>query len=244
MTGGQGAVGVIQRVFGAAFAVSLAFAGAAWAQDENGALRVAVFGDSQAQGIAAGLQRVLLNDPHFRILNRTHPGASLTHSQKEWLEPVERFVAKDTADVAIVMFGANDRLDMRDDKLGYLHFRTDAWREAYAAKADEILEALKGAHLKIVWCGNPIARSQTYSADMSYINDIYDEEVTKFGGTFFPLWSVIADDSGQFTAYGKDRNGVNQRLRGDDGIHFTSAGYEVIAEKLVAALPQTQAQAQ
>ncbi len=49
---------------------------------------------------------------------------------------------------------------------------------------------------------------------------------------------------GQFTAYGKDRNGVNQRLRGDDGIHFTAAGYELIAEKLVAILPQMQAKAQ
>jgi len=119
-----------------------------------------------------------------------------------------------------------------------------AWRDAYAAKADQVLTLLKDANLKIIWCGNPIARSPTYSADMSYINDIYEQEVAKFGGTFFPLWSVIVDNNGQFAAYGKDRNGTTERLRGDDGIHFTAAGYEVIAEKLIAILPQMQAKAQ
>jgi hypothetical protein len=207
-------------------------------------LQVAVFGDSQAQGIAAGLQRVLLGDTRFHIINRTHAGASLTHAQSEWFGPVEHFVGHEKADVAIVMFGANDRLDMHDPKLGYLHFRSDAWHDAYAAKVDQILTALAGAHLKIIWCGNPIARSPTYSSDMSYINGIFEQEVAKYGGTFFPLWSIIVDDKGAFAAYGKDRNGVTERLRGDDGIHFTSAGYEVIADKLISLLPQTQATAQ
>ncbi len=208
------------------------------------ALQVAVFGDSQAQGIAGGLQRVLLGDPRFRILNRTHPGASLIHAESEWLGPVDHFIAAhDKADVAVVMFGANDRLDMRDPKLGYLHFESDEWRDAYAAKVDRILTALTGAHLKIIWCGNPIAKSATYSSDMSYINGIFEEEVPKYGGTFFPLWSVIADDKGEFAAYGKDRNGTTERLRGDDGIHFTAAGYEVIADKLIPLLPQLQATA-
>ena len=207
------------------------------------ALRIAVFGDSQAQGIAGGLQRVLIDDPHYRVLNRTHPGASLTHAKSEWYGPIQNFVAHDKADIAIVMFGANDRLDMHDSDGTYLHFRTDAWHDAYAAKADEILTALRGAGLKIIWCGNPVARSATYSADMSYINQIYDDQVRQFGGVFFPLWTVIAGDSGQFAAYGKDRNGVTQRLRGDDGIHFTAAGYEVIAEKLINLLPSIQANA-
>ena len=42
--------------------------------------------------------------------------------------------------------------------------------------------------------------------------------------------------TGNYTAYGKDRVGVTQRLRGVDGIHFTAAGYELIAEKIVGQL--------
>jgi len=216
-------------------------AGSALAEDDPTVRRVVVFGDSQAQGVAGGLQRVLLGDPRYKVVNRTHPGAALVHAETEWLGPVLTFVAKEKAEIAVVMFGANDRLDMRDDKSAYLHFRSDIWRETYAQRIDRILEALKGAGIKIVWCGNPIARSATYSADMSYINDIYAEEVAKFGGQFLPLWTVIADDHGQFTAYGPDRSGVTGRLRNDDGIHFTAAGYELIAERVISVLPSLQA---
>ena len=194
---------------------------------------IAVFGDSQAQGLAGGLQRVLIEDPRYRVLNRTHPGAALVHGGSEWLAPVERFASREKADIAVVMFGANDRLDMRDERGAYLHFRTDAWREAYAARADKILTLLANAGLRVIWCGNPIARSPTYSADMSYINDIYAATTVRFGAQFVPLWTVIADGQGGYVAYGKDRIGTTQRLRADDGIHFTAAGYELIAEKIV-----------
>ena len=89
---------------------------------------------------------------------------------------MQRFVAREKADIAVVMFGANDRLDLRDDRGAYLRFHTDAWRDAYAARIGKILSALTDAGLKVIWCGNPIARSPTYSADMGYINTIYEEE--------------------------------------------------------------------
>jgi len=222
--------------------IAVCAAGRAWADDDVSLQTIVVFGDSQAQGIAGGLQRVLLDDPRYKVLNRTHPGAALVHSDTEWLAPVMNFVAKDKmAQIAIVMFGANDRLDMRDENGSYLHFRTDAWRDTYAKRADKILTALTGAGLKLIWCGNPIARSPVYSDDMKYINDIYAEEVAKFGGEFLPLWDVIVNDQGQYTAYGPDRNGVTGRMRNDDGIHFTAAGYELIAEKIISALPSLQA---
>jgi hypothetical protein len=197
---------------------------------------IAVFGDSQGQGIAGGLQRVLIEDPRFRILNRTHPGAALVHGESEWLAPVRQFAARERADIAVVMFGANDRLDMRDDGV-YLHFRSAEWRHVYAQRVDEILETLRGAGLRVLWCGNPIARSGTYSADMEYLNQIYAEETMRYGGQFLPLWTAVADDQGRYMAYGKDRDGVTQRLRNDDGIHFTAAGYALIADKILAGLP-------
>jgi len=201
---------------------------------------IVVFGDSQAQGLSIGLQRVLVEDPRYRILNRTHPGAALVHGENEWLVPVERFAGHEKAEIAVVMFGANDRLDLRENG-AYLRFRSDDWREAYAGRVDRILTALGQAGLRIFWCGNPVARSATYSADMSYINDIYAAETARFGAQFLPLWDVIADDQGRYIAYGKDRDGVTQRMRTDDGIHFTAAGYELIAEKIVGLLSASAA---
>lgn len=228
----------------AALLVFVCLVTAARAADDDASLsRVVVFGDSQAQGIAGGLERVLIDDPRYKVINRTHPGAALVHSSSEWLTPIQSFVDKDKdkAAIAVVMFGANDRLDMRDDDGKYVHFRTDEWRDEYAKRVDRILTALTGGGLKIIWCGNPIARSPQYSADMSYINEIMAGEVAHFGGSFLPLWTVVSDKQGQFIAYGPDRSGVTERLRNDDGIHFTAAGYELIAERVISVLPSLQA---
>ncbi len=228
----------------AALVLLLGFASIAAVADEPASrATIVVFGDSQAQGLAGGLQRVLVEDPRYRVLNRTHPGAALVHGENEWLAPIERFTSREKADIAVVMFGANDRLDTRGERGASLHFRTDEWREAYAARTDKILTLLGTAGLRVIWCGNPIARSPTYSADMSYINDIYAEETMRFGAQFVPLWTAIADDEGRYAAYGKDRAGTTQRLRGDDGIHLTAAGYELIAEKLVGLFSAAAANA-
>jgi hypothetical protein len=204
---------------------------------------IVVFGDSQAQGLAVGLQRVLVEDPRYRVLNRTHPGAALVHGEGEWLVPIARVTSREKADIAVVMLGANDRLDLRDERGATLHFRTDEWREVYAARTDKILTLLANAGLRVIWCGNPIARSETYSADMGYINEIYAAATARFGVQFVPLWTAVADEQGRYAAYGKDRTGKTQRLRGDDGIHFTAAGYELIAEKIVGLFSATAANA-
>ena len=185
----------------------------------------------------------MIEDQRYRVLNRTHPGAALVHGGSEWLAPAEHFASHEKADIAVVMFGANDRLDMRDEHGAYLHFRADDWREEYATRADKILSLLATAGVRVIWCGNPIARSATYSADMSYINDIYAAETARFGAQFVPLWTIMADGQGGYAAYGKDRDGTTQRLRADDGIHFTAAGYELIADKIVSLLSAAAANA-
>ena len=210
-------------------------ASGARAEDKRAPTTIVVFGDSQAQGLAVGLQRYLIGRPGYKILNRTHPGAAVVHGQPEWLNPIREFLAREKADVAIVMLGANDRLDMQvGEHDRYLHFRTPAWREEYARRLDLILAALDAARLKSVWCGNPIARSQTYSADMSYINAVIGERVAAAGERFIPLWSLVADDGGNYVAYGKDLEGTTERLRTDDGIHFTAAGYQLVAARIMS----------
>ena len=51
------------------------------------------------------------------------------------------------------------------------------------------------------------------------------------------------DEDGAYTAYRKDRDGVTERLRADDGLHFTAAGYELIAQKIIGTLGSVEANA-
>src|SRR5439155_24272069 len=110
------------------------------------------------------------------------------------------------------MFGANDRLEMRDAHGVNLHFRTDPWREAYAERTERIVAALHDSGLRVIWCGNPIARRGSYSVDMSYINDIFAAEAVRYGAQFVPLWSTFADDQGKYVAFARDSGGGTERM--------------------------------
>jgi hypothetical protein len=231
-----GAVRLIVRLVAVVWCIGL-LPGSSRGEEIANGTTIVVFGDSQGAGLARGLQRILIEDARYRVLNRTHAGAALVHAESEWLGPIQAFAAHEKADVAVAMFGANDRLDFKDASGVNLHFHTDEWREAYAARIDQLLSAMTGADVKVIWCGNPIARSGTYSADMSYINDIYAAEAAKFGAQFVPLWKAVADSDGHYAAFGKDRDGITQRMRADDGIHFTAPGYELIAEKILELIP-------
>jgi hypothetical protein len=224
--------------------VLVIFLPSSFAEEPPSPAAIVVFGDSQAAGLARGLQRVLIDDQRHRVLNRTHPGVSLVHAEREWLPPIQRFVETEKADIAIVMFGGNDRIDMRDSASRYLRFGTDAWRDAYTERVERVLNILISAGLKVTWCGNPIARSAKYSTDMDYINKLYEAEAARFGAQFLPLWAAVVDDQGGYTAYGKDRDGITERLRADDGIHFTAAGYELIAQKIIGTLGSAGANAE
>ena len=58
-----------------------------------------------------------------------------------------------------------------------------------------------------------------------------------------PSFYCLFPHQGGYAAYGKDRDGTTQRLRTDDGIHFTAAGYELIAERIVGLFSAAAANA-
>jgi hypothetical protein len=217
--------------------LTLVAAGAGTAASDAVKPVIVVFGDSQAQGIASALQRSQLHDPHYKIIDRTHPGAALAHKEVEWLTPIKEFTEAAKADYAVVMFGANDRLDMRlGEPARVTRFRSEAWRQVYGSRIDAALTPRVAAGVRIVWCGNPIARAEGYAADMQFINQIAEEHAEKLGVQYLSLWQIVADADGTFVANGKALDGVTRRLRTDDGIHFTPAGYDIVVQRLLGLI--------
>jgi uncharacterized protein len=195
---------------------------------------IVVFGDSQAQGVAVALKRLFMHDRATRILDMTVPGTALSQAlQHDWVGSIQQFLDQDHADIAVLMFGGNDRLAVRLEAGGRaIPYKTEAWTEMYRHRLGDVLTSLGTAKVPVVWLGQPVARAADYSADMAYLNDMFQQTVQQAGGDFLPLWTVIADDDGNYTAYGKALDGETKRLRLDDGIHFTPAGYDIIAAKV------------
>ncbi|MBV9863405.1 MAG: DUF459 domain-containing protein [Alphaproteobacteria bacterium] len=192
---------------------------------------VVVIGDSQAQGVAGALQRLYLRDPRYRIVDRSKIGTGIvTRAGYDWPAVAREIAAAHRGEIAIVMFGANDRPPFHVDRVEPALI--DQFRKLYGKRVREIIRALRDAAIDVIWLGHPIVRDSNYTADMAFLNGIYEQAASEEGARWLPLWDLVADASGGYTAFGKSEDGESRRMRADDGVHFTAAGYDLVASRL------------
>ncbi|MEJ0016465.1 MAG: DUF459 domain-containing protein [Acetobacteraceae bacterium] len=198
--------------------------------------RVLVVGDSQAQGLAAGLQRQFRGDASWRVIDRSRIATGLcSPSRFDWPAAAAGIGEAERGAIAIVMFGANDRPPVRshgqvDEKL------LASFTASYGASVRTIAEALRRSCPALIWVGHPIVRDPVYAADMVLLNRIFAEQAVRGGGEWFASWPLFVDADGAYAPYGKGTDGQTTRLRADDGVHCTAAGYDVLARALVPVI--------
>jgi hypothetical protein len=203
---------------------------------------VVVFGDSQAQGLAGGLQRATRHLHGWKVENRTKAGTAISQSNTyDWPGAIAAYKPDDHVTTAVLMFGGNDRLPMRPAGGGVIPFRSRAWHDEYRARVAAILHSLSADKLRIIWVSDPICRDETYSLDMDYLNGVYRDVIASSDATFLDIRTAIADPSGKYAASGPGLDGTTQRLRLDDGIHFTPGGYDILAAKVLQAVTAASA---
>jgi hypothetical protein len=199
---------------------------------------VTVYGDSQAEGLAVALLAATRGG-HFHIANRTKAGTALSQPVGyDWLAAIRHSVSVDHPAIAVMMFGGNDRVPARPPDGRVLQFRGDAWLAYYRDRLQTIISALTGAGARIVWCGDPNTRDGRYAEDMEYLNCLYRRALPAAGATFVDIHDVAAGPDGGYASHGTGVDGVVQRLRTDDGIHFTAAGYGIVARRVLRALEE------
>lgn len=206
------------------------------AQAEEALNRILVVGDSQAQGLAGGLQRQLLRDRAWRVIDRTRIATGLYSTTKfDWPASATEIAAKERGAIAVVMFGANDRPPIRV-KGAIDPQRAATFAASYCAHIRAVAAGLKQGCPEVVWVGHPIVRDPAYAEDMAFLNDLYEAEALACGARWFPSWPLFVDKDGQYSAHGKALDGQTERLRADDGVHLTPAGYNVLANALLRVL--------
>jgi hypothetical protein len=208
---------------------------------ESPTTTIEIVGDSQAQGLAGALERLFLRRPEFRVLDRSKisTGVSVRGSY-DWAQQAQTLAAGRKADVVVIMFGANDRptirrgLEIDPDLL-------DEFRETYGERVHEIIRAFHDSGSEVIWVGHPVVRDNVYTEDMQLLNSIYQAAADDEGARWVPTWSLFTTPDGGFTPYGKGVDGMTQRLRADDGVHFTPAGYDVVAAQIEPLIEERRA---
>ncbi len=146
----------------------------------------------------------------------------------DWNKVAEAVAKSDNVDIAVAIFGANDRQSIRLKRR--LHaVGSREWRAEYGQRIDRFMKTLKRKKIALYWVGLPIMRSSRANEAMQIINQIVREKAYLNGVKFIDTWNGFTDQEGGYSAYGPDLAGRIRKLRVGDGVHFTLAGYRKLA---------------
>jgi hypothetical protein len=193
---------------------------------------ILVLGDSQAAGLAQGLQIAFADTPGVAVANKSRPNSTIVRDDEfDWVAALPGILAEGKFDYVAIMLGVNDRQSFYDKKTGAKteELRSDRWEALYKERVAKIAKLLKDTGKPVYWVGMPPTERPTHSAFMSYINGLVKPIVEQAGLSYVDIWPGFTDDDGNFAYNGPDVDGQVKRLRAGDGIHFNRAGQRKLA---------------
>ena len=207
--------------------------------DEDGRFQVVVFGDSLADGIWTGIYRSLRRDDRFEILRHTRVSSGLSRPDYyDWPAALDDYLTRHDVDAAVISVGLNDAQPVFHDGRWEHGFGSAPWDAIYRERVADFMARLTEAGVPTFWIGLPTVRSSTFDAKIDHINDIYRDLAASHGVVFVPVRALTADEDGHYAAYLADDTGRSRLMRANDGIHFTTRGYELLAGQLLSTMNQ------
>ncbi len=202
-------------------------------------MTVAVLGDSLADGYWGGLYRKLAREERFVFLRYARNSTGLARPDYyDWAEALEEYLAEDPIDTAVVSMGANDGQALYAGQGQWIQLGAEGWEDVYRERVEAMMQRLVDAGINTYWMGLPAVRGRHLTTSAQRLNPIYEQAAQEIGVTFIPLWALTADADGNFTSYLPDDEGRSRLMRHNDGVHFTSRGYAMIADHILMVMDQ------
>ncbi len=203
---------------------------------------IAVYGDSLADGLWSGLYDLTKSMPTVRLLRHSHIGTGLSRPDyATWQNEVTAELDSDGDTVVVIMVGVNDMQGIRgDDRRGF-SFKSPGWANVYNARIDWLLGQIKQRQIHAIWVGLPVMRKAETDEDAKYLSQLFETATKRNDALFIPLYKDFADADGNFIPRIDDDKKRSHPLRGEDGIHFTGYGYQLVAAKVLERIKQIEA---
>jgi hypothetical protein len=184
-------------------------------------LRVYANGDSTSYFMSVGVlnSAVAMGGIQAQPVPEYQISSGLLNSNYfDWYGYLASEMATFSPDVVVFMIGANDAHAGMD--LGL-----------YRTRVGQLMDQLSGHRL--IWVGQPNMGRADLVAAIPGMNQVFAEEAGKRPWVrYVDTWALTSDASGNFTPYLPD----GTMARGSDGVHFTSAGGNYLAQAVIAAI--------
>ena len=190
-------------------------------------LRVYVGGDSLSQGVGTSLSRVASAFGTMKVLEHGVISSGLTRPDYyDWPAELSRALASGQPEAYVLMFGANDPQTIETPE-GNVNIGDPRWEAAYRARVSVVMAALSASR-PLIWIGLPAVGRTDLEPQMQLLTRIYAEQAAKYPNVRYI--DVRAITGADYTPYLEDGNGKQVLVRAQDKVHFTPAGYDLLAK--------------
>jgi hypothetical protein len=145
-------------------------------------------------------------------------------------------------DVVILTIGSNDDQPLTNAPGGATisPFGEAAWQEEYRRRIGGLMDQVASNGRTLILVGVPIVRDPGRSGEYEIINEIYREEAAKRRGRvrYVDIYKLFQGEGGGYADYLPNDSGELVKYRADDGIHFTRAGGDLIAEEIFGTVAE------
>jgi hypothetical protein len=202
-------------------------------------LRVWVAGDSLAEVPGQALERIGGALDVVGLESRLSTGLARPDLYN-WFTRVQQAPAELHPAVAVFSFGADDAHDYMagvpgGKSVGLLG--SPSWNAEYHRRVDGVTRELNAKGIHVVWLGLPIPDGPGFKKSFPVVNRILESVVAAHpkGATFVDTWHLLDDAHGRFATYLRV-HGKLTLMRLPDGVHYTAAAGDLIAQALLAQL--------
>ncbi len=192
------------------------------------AVRLLVVGDFMARTVADALKEAFAGEPGLEVIDRSNGSSGIVRDDYyDWTAALPDILAEVQPTYVVMMIGTNDRQDFRTD--GRFALRSEEWDRLYSERTNALADILAPYGAQAYWVGEPPMRARSVTADIAFLNSVYEAAAARSGISFIDIWDAFADQDGRFVVTGPGVDGQNRVLRGDDGYSFTRAGSAKVA---------------
>jgi hypothetical protein len=207
-----------------------------------GTNKVLLAGDSLMQGVAPQLQHVLKSQYQIDSLNLSKQSTGLAYpSFFDWPQTIENSVNENPEiKIVIILLGPNDPQDMPDPERrggAFLRFGTEEWVKSYKKRIARIIHFNSQHGVSTLWVGAPGMRKENYDKKIAWLMTVIEEEVVTQGARFIDTRKPLSNkELAQDYTESLLIDGEQKRIRANDGIHCTVAGYKYISQHIIDQL--------
>jgi hypothetical protein len=201
-----------------------------------GTCKVLLIGDSLGGNLGYGMAPQLSYKKDLTFIGKAKASTGLSNPWfYNWHNNQATFLKEYQPNLVIVFLGANDRQNYVINGVTQ-NFGTTSWKSTYRSNIKKLASTATKSGAYVLWVGLPIMKPFNYAKGETLIDEQFALTVPQVSGaSYLPTRAFTSDATGNYRQTA-NVNGKPMVIRGDDGIHFSSMGQNVIATYVINAI--------